>query len=140
MTPRALRTLRLLGVTHVLRGTTGRAADPPYRPTTPYEPLSAPGLSEIYAGPDARVYRLDGALPRAWVVSAQQPVDSEEAALEAVTSPGFDPLRVRGDRATRARGGGGNGGRFDRGARGSCATSPSAWSCARGPSEPACWC
>ncbi len=94
LTPRALRTLRLLGVTHVLRGTAGRAADPPYRPTTPYEPLSAPGLSEIYAGPDARVYRLDGALPRAWVVSAQQPVDSEEAALEAVTSPGFDPLRV----------------------------------------------
>ena len=51
VTPRALRALRLLGVTHVLRGTTGRAADPPYRPTTPYEPLSAPGLSRDLRGP-----------------------------------------------------------------------------------------
>ena len=68
VTPRALRTLRLLGVTHILRGTTGRAADPPYKPTDPYPPLDAAGLSQVYSGPDARVYRLGGALPRAWVV------------------------------------------------------------------------
>jgi hypothetical protein len=94
VTPRALRTLRLLGVTHILRGTTGRAADPPYEPTSDYPPLGAPGLTEVYAGADARVYRLEGALPRAWVVPAQQIVDDESAALAAVTRPEFDPRGV----------------------------------------------
>jgi hypothetical protein len=94
VTPRALRTLRLLGVTHILRGTTGRAADPPYEPTSDYPPLGAPRLTEVYAGADARVYRLEGALPRAWVVPAQQIVDDESAALAAVTRPEFDPRGV----------------------------------------------
>ena len=91
VTPRALRALRLLGVTHVLRGVTGRAADPPYEPHGPYPPLSAPGLAEVYDGPDARVYRVEAALPRARVVPAQRVVEGEAAALDAVTSPGFDP-------------------------------------------------
>jgi hypothetical protein len=90
ITPRALRALRLLGVTHVLQGATGRAATPPYRPEAPPPPLDAPGLTEVYSGPDARLYRLDGALPRAWVAGAQQVVDGDEAALDAVSAPGFD--------------------------------------------------
>jgi len=94
VTPRALRTLRLLGVTHILRGTTGRAADPPYKPTDPYPPLDAAGLSQVYSGPDARVYRLAGALPRAWVVPAQHVVEDGDAALAAVTRPDFDPRRA----------------------------------------------
>ena len=94
VTPRALRTLRLLGVTHILRGTTGRAADPPYQPTDPYPPLDAAALSQVYSGPDARVYRLAGALPRAWVVPAQRVVEDGDAALAAVTRPDFDPRRA----------------------------------------------
>jgi hypothetical protein len=90
VTPRALRTLRLLGVTHILHGTTGRAATPPFEPTPPYPALSTPGLTPVYEGPDARVYRIDGALPRAWVVHAQRVVDDDGAALDAITRPDFD--------------------------------------------------
>ena len=53
--------------------------------------------------------------------------------------PRLRPAARGGDRAPRARRGGGNG-PLPAGARGSSATSPSAWSCARAPSEPACWC
>jgi hypothetical protein len=94
VTPRALRVLRLLGVTHLLHGTTGRAAAPPYRPEPPFAPLRSPGLSQIYSGPDARVYRIEDALPRTWVVHAQRSVDDGEAALDAVSAPGFDARRV----------------------------------------------
>jgi hypothetical protein len=93
VTPRALRALRLLAVTHVLRGATGRAATPPYVPEPAPEPLEVPGLSEVRSGPDARLYRLEEALPRAWVVSGQRVVDGEDAALAAVTAPAFDPRR-----------------------------------------------
>ena len=48
----------------------------------------------VYRGPDARVVRVDGALPRAFVAGAQQPVAGERAALEAVTRPGLDHRRV----------------------------------------------
>jgi len=94
VTPRALRALRLLGVTHILHGTTGRAATPPFEPTAPYPPLRAAGLTEVYGGGDARVYRLEGSLPRAWVVGAQHPVDGDEAALDAITRAGFEARRV----------------------------------------------
>jgi hypothetical protein len=90
VSPRALRALRLLGVTHILQGATGRAATPPYRPEAPPPPLSAPGLTEVYSGPDARVHRLDGAMPRAWVAGAQEVVDGDEAALDAISAPRFD--------------------------------------------------
>ena len=139
VTPRALRTLRLLGVTHILRGTTGRAADPPYKPTDPYPPLDAAGLSQVYSGPDARVYRLAGALPRAWVVPAQRVVEDGDAALAAVTRPDFDPRRAarhrgprgrRSGRVRRARGGGGRR-RADRPLRGRARRHPRP----RGPSR-----
>ncbi len=93
VTPRALRALRLLGVTHVLQGATGRAATPPYEPEPAPEPLDVAGLREVYRGRDARLYRLDETQPRAWVVSGQRVVDGEDAALAAVTEPGFDPRR-----------------------------------------------
>ena len=93
VTPRALRGLRLLGVTHVLQGATGRAATPPYEPEPAPDPLDVSGLAEVRAGRDARLYRLEETLPRAWVVSGQRVVEGEDAALDAITSPGFEPRR-----------------------------------------------
>ena len=61
VTPRALRALRLLGVTHLMQ---------PTRPSR----HSRAGLRLVYDGPDARVYRVSGALPRAFVVGAQRVV------------------------------------------------------------------
>jgi hypothetical protein len=82
VTPRALRTLRLLGVTHVL----GPSGTPP---------LHVSGLSPpVYQGPDARVYTVEGALPRAWFAGRQQVVDGDAAALDAVTRPGLDRRRI----------------------------------------------
>ncbi len=81
VTPRALRTLRLLGVTHLL-GPSGPA------------PLRVPGLSQVYQGADARVYAIEGALPRAWFAGRQQVVDGDGAALDAITRPGFDGRRI----------------------------------------------
>ena len=81
VTPRALRTLRLLGVTDLMQDS---AADP----------LRVAGLRVAYDGPDARVYRISGALPRAFVAPAQGVVGDDRAALRAVTSPGFDATSV----------------------------------------------
>ena len=50
VTPRALRALRLLGVTHVLQGATGRAATPPYELEPAPEPLDVADLAEIHRG------------------------------------------------------------------------------------------
>jgi hypothetical protein len=81
LTPSGLRTLRLLGVTDLMQ--------PPGD-----EPLRAAGVRISYEGPDARLYRVEGALPRAFVVPAQQVVEDEGAALAAVTAPDFDPRAV----------------------------------------------
>jgi hypothetical protein len=48
----------------------------------------------VYSGRDARVLRVDGALPRTFVAAAQRPVSDGDAALTAVTSTGLDPRRV----------------------------------------------
>jgi Bacterial membrane protein YfhO len=57
--------------------------------------LTAPGvrvnLPVAYAGPDATVYRNDGALPRALMVGATQRVSDPYA---AITDPGFDARRT----------------------------------------------
>jgi hypothetical protein len=90
VTPRALRTLRLLGVTHLLAPKTVRPEHPPFEPPVAVPPLSLPGLDLVYDRADARVYRLDDALPRAWVVNAQQVVSGEDEALETLVRPGFD--------------------------------------------------
>jgi hypothetical protein len=75
---RRLRTLRLLGVANLLV-----APDAPA--------LHLRGLHLAYSGKDARIYRVDGAQPRAVVVSTQQMVRGGQAALAAVTSAGFNP-------------------------------------------------
>jgi hypothetical protein len=91
VTPRALRTLRLLGVTHLLGPKTVRPEHPPFDPVE-VPRLTVPGLKLVYDGPDARVYRLVGALPRAWVVGSQRLVGSDGDALRALVHPGFDAL------------------------------------------------
>jgi hypothetical protein len=78
---RRLRTLGLLGVADLLQ--------PPGD-----APLSLPGLRLAYRGPDARVYASERALPRAWVVGAQEVVHGGDAALRAITRPDFEPLRA----------------------------------------------
>jgi hypothetical protein len=93
-TPRALRALRLLGVTHILRAKTVLPDKPPLDELVPFPPLVAPGLSRVYEGRDARVYRVAGALPRVFVVGGQRVVGGGDAALDAVTAAGFDGRRV----------------------------------------------
>jgi hypothetical protein len=83
---RRLRTLRLLGVSHLL--VAPESAGPPP------EGLDNRSLPRVYNGRDAQVFRVDGALPRAFVAGAQQPVDGEQAALDAVTSPSLDARNV----------------------------------------------
>jgi hypothetical protein len=89
-TPRALRAMRLLGVTHVMEGKTAQVGEPPNERVLRFDPLDVPGLTQVYDGPDARVYRLEGALPRAFVVGAQRVVGGGDEALAAITKPGFD--------------------------------------------------
>jgi len=94
LTPRALRTLRLLGVTHVLGPKTVAPPAPPFDRTVEVSVLHTAGLTTVYDGPDARVYALDGALPRAWFAGRQRVVGSDGAALDAITRPDFDARRV----------------------------------------------
>jgi hypothetical protein len=70
--PTALRALGLLAVSRVMSD----------------RPLP---LREVYSGPDARVYANDDAVPRAFVVGAEQVAADQ---LAAVTAPGFDPRRT----------------------------------------------
>ena len=79
-TARALRTLSLLSVADVMQDPTG-------------EPLRLPGLRLAYEGEDARVYRNTRALPRVFLVDRQRTVDSEDAALAAITGD-IDTRRV----------------------------------------------
>ena len=83
---RRLRTLRLLGVTHLLV--------PPKAAGPQPEGLDTPGLTPVYDGPDAEILHVDGALPRTFVAGAQQTVDGGDAALDAVTSPSLDARRA----------------------------------------------
>ena len=78
-TAESLRALGLLGVTDVIQ--------------TPGDPR-VPGWEVTYDGADARLYANPDALPRAWVVGGQRVVDSEEAALDAILEPAFDPART----------------------------------------------
>ena len=78
VTPERLRVLSLLGVRDVMQP----AGDPE---------LDTKGLRLAYSGRDARVYENPDALPRAWVVGDQRVVEDEDAALDAVGDPGWDP-------------------------------------------------
>jgi hypothetical protein len=74
-TGRALRALGLLGVTDLI--------EPPHL-------ARREGLRVTYDGDDARIYANPHALPRTWVVGSQRTVPGD-AAITAVTDPGFDP-------------------------------------------------
>jgi hypothetical protein len=87
LTPGGLRALRLLGVSELQQ-----------KPTDPR--LKVDGVRLTYQGPDARLYRVEGALPRAFVVGGQHVVGSDSEALATVTSPLFDP---RGAAVTEKR-------------------------------------
>jgi hypothetical protein len=77
-TPRSLRVLSLLS-----------AADLLQQPRDAV--LRLPSLRVVYDGPDGRIYRNTDALPRAFVAERQVVVDGGDAALRAVTAPGFAP-------------------------------------------------
>jgi hypothetical protein len=77
--PAALRGLALLGVADLLQNQRDRPLD---------------RFSEEYAGPDARVYRNPSALPRAFLVGAQQVVDGGDAARATVTDASFPARSV----------------------------------------------
>ena len=79
--PKALHALSLLSVTDLLHYPDGAAP-------------RLPGLRLVYEGPDARVYRNGGALPRVFLVGSQRVVAGREAALAATVDPGFDARRV----------------------------------------------
>jgi len=57
-------------------------------------PLTLPGVTRVYSGSDTWIYRVDGALPRAWVVGRQQVVRGDDAELSTITSPRFAPRRT----------------------------------------------
>lgn len=77
-TPRALRSLGLLGVQHLLQDRRD-------------VPLADPRARLVYDGPDARVYANGYAVPHAYLVGRQQAVAGENQAFAAVTAAGFDP-------------------------------------------------
>ena len=81
ITPRVASHLRVLGVTHIMQPTGD-------------QPLKLRGVQVVYDGPDARVYSVAGALPRAFVVGAQQVEPNGDAALRAIAQPGFDGRSV----------------------------------------------
>jgi hypothetical protein len=80
-TAKGMRGLSLLSVSDLLQ-----------YPDTKRPPF--PGLRLTYSGPDARIYRNPNALPRTFLVGGQQVVAGGDAALAAVTAPGFDARRV----------------------------------------------
>jgi Bacterial membrane protein YfhO len=71
---RSYQALALLGVGYLLQH--------------PGDPV-VPGLTPVYAGPDARVYRNPATLPRAFLVDRQQVAGSPEQALAVATAEGF---------------------------------------------------
>jgi hypothetical protein len=78
-TPKALRSLGLLGVQYLLQD----RRDVPLR-----------GAELVYPGPDARVYRNPYAVPHAYLVGAQAVAPNDDQAFAAVSSPRFDPRAV----------------------------------------------
>ena len=81
-TASALRVYSLLGVTDVVQ----QAMSAPLK--------KKPGLRLAYDGPDARIYSNERALPRVFLATGQRVVRGDEAALRAVTAPGFEGRRT----------------------------------------------
>jgi hypothetical protein len=81
LTPSRLRALSLLGVRDVMQA--------------PGQPLlHVPGLSLVYDGADARVYRNAQALPRVFVAGAQLPVHGGERAYRTTVALGQAARRL----------------------------------------------
>jgi hypothetical protein len=79
-TPASLRALDLLSVSDLIVGPLQAIKSP----------VRGPGISVAYQGKDAVVYHNANALPRVFVVSRQHTVGDDQAALDTVTTPGFD--------------------------------------------------
>jgi hypothetical protein len=82
--------MRLLGVTHLMQAQATFPTQAPLDRLVPVAPLHMAGLKLVYDRPDARIYRIEGALPRAFVVGSQRVVDGDQAALDAIADPSFD--------------------------------------------------
>lgn len=86
-TPSGLRTdlLPRLGVQQVL-APPELATDPGWQGRA----LAGRGLRPTYSGPDGILYEVDGALPRAFTVTAAEWVRSDDEALRRFADPSFD--------------------------------------------------
>lgn len=80
--PNSLKVLSLLGVRDILEE---QGVPPLNRPD---------GLKIVYDGSDARIYENPHALPRTWLVSDDEVVHSQPAAMAALVATGFDPRHV----------------------------------------------
>ncbi len=74
---KALRALGLMGVAHLIQDPRNKI-------------LERPGLRLVYEGDDARIYRNERALPRAFLVERQRVAATEDDARAAVESAAFD--------------------------------------------------
>ena len=103
VTPAALRTLRLLGVTHVLRAKSLRATPPDRRASCPIRRSPRPGCELVYDGPDARVYASRARCrARSWSArSGWSTVATPRATT--VDQPGLRRAPGGGDREAAAR-------------------------------------
>ena len=79
ITPVGLHVMNVLGVRYIL--------------TAPGAPAVA-GLPVVYRGADLTIYENSAAVAPAFVPPAIEAVTTEESALAAISSPGFDPQRV----------------------------------------------
>jgi hypothetical protein len=50
-----------------------------------------PGLREVYSGPEALIYEVPGALPRAWLAGTAVVAETTDDVLRLFESPAFDP-------------------------------------------------
>jgi hypothetical protein len=79
--PSTMRVLSLYGVRDILE----QKHEPP---------PNVPGLTVAYDGPDATVYANAAALPRTWLVGAQEVLPSPDAQLARIGAPGFHPRQA----------------------------------------------
>jgi len=81
--------LRRLGVTHVVT-----RPDIETDPAWTAEVVRRGGLEPLYQGADGRIYKVGNALPRAYLVSRCEVVETPLAALERFTDDAFDPVEA----------------------------------------------
>ncbi len=81
LAPSTMRVLSLFGVRDLLE----QKHEPP---------PNIPGLTVAYDGPDATIYANPAALPRTWLVGAQEVLASPRAQLARIGAPGFRPRQA----------------------------------------------